>query len=203
MGFLEDKGRARTFYRYLSKVYDTVNPAFWTVEMREEALSLLDIDEGDRVLDVGCGTGFTTSGLVRRTSNIDALDQSEHQMEKAFEKKSLEDVRFARGDAHRLPYKDETFDYVVSAGSIEYWPDPEKALRDMRRVTKEGGEVLVVGPNEPDSALFRSLADAIMLFYDEEEATRMFCEAGWHGIENHLLGPKWNDDLAIVTTAEK
>jgi len=53
MGVLEDKRRARIFYKYLSKVYDQVNPFIWNEEMREEALSMLDIDEDDVVLDVG------------------------------------------------------------------------------------------------------------------------------------------------------
>ena len=58
MGVLENKARARLFYKYLSKVYDRINPFIWNEEMRTEALSMLDIGEGDRVLDVGCGTGF-------------------------------------------------------------------------------------------------------------------------------------------------
>ncbi|WP_435180658.1 methyltransferase domain-containing protein [Halorussus sp. AFM4] len=202
MGILEDKSRARLFYKYLSKVYDTVNPFIWNEQMRDEALGLLDIQEGDRVLDVGCGTGFATEGILEHTENVHGLDQSVHQLEKAWAKLGKHDpVSFYRGDAERLPFRDDSFDVVWSSGSIEYWPDPVATLRDMRRVVKPGGQVLVVGPNNPKSSVMQKVANAIMLFYDREEADRMFREAGYVDIEHHEMGPAYDPDIAITTVA--
>ena len=201
MGLLEDKSRARTFYRYLSKVYDRVNPVFWNERMREEALDLFGVSPGERVLDVGCGTGFATAGLVERGAEVDGLDQSVHQLAKAREKDSLDDVCFVRGDAENLPYADETFDAVWSSGSIEYWPNPVSALREARRVTKPGGPVLVVGPDYPETTLFSTLADAIMLFYDESEADRMFAEAGFEEFEHRIQQRAPGTPRAITTIA--
>ena len=202
MGILEDKSRARLFYKYLSKVYDTVNPFVWNEEMRAEALAMLDIEEGDRVLDVGCGTGFATEGLLEHTENVHGLDQSVHQLEKAWAKLGKHDpVSFYRGDAERLPFADDTFDVVWSSGSIEYWPNPVATLRDMRRVVKPGGQVLVVGPNNPKSTIMQKVANAIMLFYDREEADRMFREAGYVDVEHREMGPSYDPDIAITTVA--
>jgi len=202
MGVLENKRRARLFYKYLSQVYDRVNPFIWNEEMRDQALEMLDIAEDDRVLDVGCGTGFATEGLLEHTENVHGLDQSVHQMEKAWEKLGKRDpVSFYRGDAERLPFKDDTFDVVWSSGSIEYWPNPVVALRDMRRVVKPGGQVLVVGPNYPKSSVMQKVADAIMLFYDAEEADRMFREAGYTDIHHYEMGPKYDPDVALTTIA--
>lgn len=203
MGILEDKSRARTFYRFLSKVYDRVNPVFWNEEMRDEALGRLDLSEDDRVLDVGCGTGFATAGLLEDTPHVEALDQSVHQLEKAQEKDELADVDFVRGDAENLPYADETFDAVWSSGSIEYWPSPVDALAEARRVVRPGGRVLVVGPRRPSNRALAALADSVMLFYTEEEATEMFREAGWVDIEHTVMGSEYVDDDAIVTVARK
>ncbi|MFC7047132.1 methyltransferase domain-containing protein [Halobacteriaceae archaeon GCM10025711] len=204
MGILEDKARARVFYKYLSKVYDRVNPFIWNEEMRSEALGLLDLGPDDRVLDVGCGTGFGTEGLLQYTDDVHGLDQSVHQMEQAWRKLGKHDpVSFYRGDAERLPFKDDSFDVVWSSGSIEYWPNPVTALRDLRRVVKPGGQVLVVGPNYPKTTVFQKLADAIMLFYDEDEADRMFEEAGYVDVEHHLMGPAYSPDVAITTVARK
>ncbi|WP_433626055.1 methyltransferase domain-containing protein [Halomicrococcus sp. NG-SE-24] len=202
MGILENKRRARVFYKYLSKVYDTVNPFVWNEEMRAEAISMLDVDEDDRVLDVGCGTGFATEGLLERTENVHGLDQSVHQLEKAWDKLGKHDpVSFYRGDAERLPFRDDTFDVVWSSGSIEYWPDPVATLRDMRRVTKPGGQVLVVGPNYPKTGVMQKVADAIMLFYDREEADRMFHAAGYDDVRHREMGPSYDPDVAITTVA--
>jgi len=202
MGILENKARARLFYRYLSKVYDQVNPFVWNEEMRAEALDLFDVGAGDRVLDVGCGTGFATAGLLEHTERVHGLDQSPHQLERAFEKFGTRGaVRFALGDAERLPYRDDAFDGVWSSGSIEYWPDPVTALRELRRVARPGAPVLVVGPNYPSSTLFQKLADAIMLFYDEDEADRMFREAGFEEFRHVTMGPSYSPEVAITTIA--
>jgi len=202
MGVLEDKRRARVFYKYLSKVYDRINPFVWNEEMREEAIEWFDPAPGDRVLDVGCGTGFATGGLLERVENVHGLDQSAHQLSKAYGKFGKRGpVRFYRGDAERLPFADGAFDAVWSSGSIEYWPNPVAALSEFRRVVEPGGAVLVVGPDAPKTTVFEKLADAIMLFYDEEGADRMFREAGYEGVEHRVLQAHPGSPRAIVTLA--
>ena len=202
MGVLEDKARARTFYKYLSQVYDRINPFIWNEEMRDEAISWLDIGPEDRVLDIGCGTGFATEGLLQQTEQIYGLDQSPHQLSKAFGKFGTRGpVRFHMGDAERLPFADDSFDVVWSSGSIEYWPNPVAALRECRRVGKPGSKVLIVGPDYPNNTVFQKMADAIMLFYDEEEADRMFTEAGFEEFEHRIQQASANSPRAITTIA--
>ena len=202
MGVLEDKSRARVFYKYLSQVYDEINPFVWNEAMRTEAIDLLDPSDDDRVLDVGCGTGFATEGLLERTERVHGLDQSRHQLERAWAKFGKNDrVRFYRGDAERLPFADDAFDAVWSSGSIEYWPDPVAALREFRRVVRPGGGVLVVGPDAPHSSVFERVADAIMLFYDEEGADRMFDAAGFEQFEHHIQQARPGSPRAITTIA--
>ena len=202
MGVLEDKSRARTFYKYLSKVYDRVNPFIWNEEMRDAAIGLLDLTADDRVLDVGCGTGFATEGLLEHTEHVHGLDQSAHQLDRAFAKFGRGGpVSFYRGDAERLPFRDDAFDVVWSSGSIEYWPNPVVALRECRRVTKPGGQVLIVGPDYPNQSLFQKVADAIMLFYDEDEADRMFGEAGFEEFDHRIQQARPASPRAITTHA--
>ena len=201
MGILEDKARARRFYKYLSKVYDRVNPYIWNEAMRSRALDMLDIADDDAVLDVGCGTGFGTEGLLEFSDDVYGLDQSVHQLEKARAKLDDSSVVFTRGDAERLPYRDDRFDVLWSSGSIEYWPNPVRALEEFRRVVKPGGQVLVVGPNYPPWPVIQQFMDAIMLFYDEDEAQRMFEAAGFDDIRHEAMGPEHFGDLALVTVA--
>lgn len=202
MGILENKARAQVFYKYLSNVYDEINPFVWNAEMRAEALELFDVDEDDRVLDIGCGTGFGTEGLLEHTEHVHGLDQSAHQLKRAYGKFGRDGpVKFYRGDAERLPFGDNTFDALWSSGSIEYWPDPVAALREFRRVTEPGGNVLVVGPDAPKTSVVGRLADAIMLFYDEDEADRMFAAADLDVVEHRIQQANPGSPRAITTLA--
>jgi demethylmenaquinone methyltransferase/2-methoxy-6-polyprenyl-1,4-benzoquinol methylase len=202
MGVLEDKARARTFYKYLSTVYDRINPFIWNAEMRTEAIAQLNLSPDSDVLDVGCGTGFATEGLLEEVDTVHGLDQSTHQLAKAQAKFGTHGpVRFYRGDAERLPFRDDSFDVVWSSGSIEYWPNPVEALRECRRVARPGGQVLIVGPDYPSNTLFQKLADAIMLFYDEDEADRMFAAAGFDDVDHLIQQARPGSPRAITTVA--
>lgn len=200
MGILVDKTRARRFYRLLSPFYDWINPFIWTAEMRSIAIDLFPIESNDRILDVGCGTGYATEALVERTDEVHGLDQSPSQLGRA-RKKLSDRVDWYRGDAERLPFADDTFDAIWSSGSIEYWPNPEAALAEFRRIGRPGAPVLVVGPNEPKFRVTRWLASLIMLFYGAEQATAWFEAAGLVDIEHHTVGPWYNPDIAIITCA--
>jgi len=202
MGILEHKGRARVFYKYLSQVYDRINPFIWNEAMRDEAIGWLDLDGDEKLLDIGCGTGFATEGLLQHLDTVYGLDQSAHQLEKAYAKFGKGGpVQFHRGDAERLPFKDDSFDVVWSSGSIEYWPNPVDALEEIRRIVKPGGTVLIVGPDYPNNTIFQKMADAIMLFYDEAEADRMFREAGFTEFEHHIQQARPGSPRAITTVA--
>jgi demethylmenaquinone methyltransferase/2-methoxy-6-polyprenyl-1,4-benzoquinol methylase len=184
-------------------VYDQINPFIWDERMRDEAIEMLGLEADDTVLDVGCGTGFATEGLLQHVDTIYGLDQSPHQLSKAYRKFGKHgNVNFHMGDAERLPFQDDTFDVVWSSGSIEYWPNPVDALEECRRITKPGGKVLIVGPDYPNSSIFQKMADAIMLFYDEEEADRMFEQAGYTEFEHHIQQSRPGSPRAITTIAD-
>jgi len=171
--------------------------------MRDEAIASLALDGDERVLDVGCGTGFATEALIEAAGEVHGLDQSVHQLEQAWAKLGKhEPVRYVRGDAERLPYADDSFDVVWSSGSIEYWPNPVDALEELRRVTRPGGQVLVVGPDDPTNTVFKKVADAIMLFYDAEEADRMFRAAGLREADHTVMQAKPGSPRAIVSRAD-
>ena len=93
------------------------------------------------------------------------------------------------GDAEALPFADDSFDRYVSCGSIEYWPDPARAIAEAHRVVRPGGTILVVGPAAAAAAVSRRLvADAWMLFPTETQYRGWFEAAGIEEIEELRLG---------------
>eukprot|EP00958_Prasinococcus_capsulatus_P003581 scaffold324_cov394-Prasinococcus_capsulatus_cf.AAC.2 len=174
MRLIQHKHEAFWFYRFLSIVYDKiVNPGHWTEEMREEALSHAQLDDPAlTVYDVGGGTGFCTLGIVKKgikPENITLIDQSPHQLARAKRKPDLEGVTVLEGDAEDLPFETDSADRYVSAGSIEYWPEPQRGITEAYRVIKPGGKATIIGPVHPTNVVSAFFADAWMLFPTEEE----------------------------------
>ena len=191
---IQHKREAYWFYVVVSRVYDRwVNPLFWTPAMRARALELARLGPGLDVLDVGAGTGFTTEGIVELAdaARVTLLDQSPQQLARARAKPALADCRIVRGDAEQLPFPTDGADRYVSAGSIEYWPDPQRGIAEAYRVLRQGGIAVVAGPVRPRNALARRLADAWMLFPDEEEYRAWFAAAGFTDVEVRRLAPDW------------
>lgn len=195
MRLLQHKTEAYWFYRFLSLGYDRwVNPLFWTPAMRARALAAAQLDDPQlTVLDAGAGTGFTTEGIVERVpaARVTMLDQSPHQLRRARAKPALADSPKLLGDAEALPFPDDHFDRYVSAGSVEYWPDPQRGVAEAYRVLRPGGRAVLIGPVRPANRLVRALADAWMLFPAETEYTEWFARAGFAEIATRALAPDW------------
>lgn len=192
---VQHKKEAYWFYRFLSIFYDNyVNPFFWTKRMRSESLELVNLDSPELVtLDVGSGTGFTTQGIVEKINgeNVTCIDQSPHQMAKAKQKADLQSCTFHLGDAEDLPFPTDHFDRYISAGSIEYWPEPDRGIAESYRILKPGGIALMIGPLRPENKLGRFLADTWMLFPEEADYRKWFKDAGFTDIETHYVAPDW------------
>ena len=101
------------------------------------------IKEGDRVLDVGCGTGSLTFTIADTTkaSTVIGIDPSVGYLEYARAHNKYQHVTFGIGDAQNLSYKDDCFDWCVSSLMIQFVSDAHTVAREMRRVTKKGGSV--------------------------------------------------------------
>jgi MPBQ/MSBQ methyltransferase len=193
---IQHKKEAYWFYRFLSVGYDRwVNPLFWTADMRAAALQLARLDDPQlATLDAGAGTGFTTEGIVQHVeaSRVTMLDQSPHQLAHAGRKPALAACRRLQGDAEALPFAADSFDRYVSAGSIEYWPDPQRAIVEAYRVLKPGGVAVVVGPLPPANRAARWLADVWMLFPSQDQYRDWFAAAGFSEISIVHVAPPWH-----------
>jgi len=195
---IQHKHEAFWFYRYLSIVYDhIVNPGHWTQDMRRDALepaNLSAVTETMAVIDVGGGTGFSTTGIVEggvKASQITMVDQSPHQLAKARVKPQLQGCTIMEGDAEDLPVPSDCFDRYVSCGSIEYWPDPQRGIAEAFRVVKPGALACLVGPVKPTHWLSKFMAEAWMLFPREDEYIAWFTRAGFEDVKLKRIGPSW------------
>ncbi len=163
----------------------------------------ISIPENPVCLDVGCGTGISTFELAKRIEDdgaIYGIDFSQlmiGQAVKNAEHLGFPDIKFSTGDAEQLDFHDSMFDLIISNQTLPYIPNKQKALLDMHRVLKPGGETALLfygGPvyqefikiavevanRHPE---YPSLIEAVVEFRDDliglEDAVDLFESAGF------------------------
>lgn len=119
------------------------------------------IARGDRVLDVGCGTGVVAREAARRieaAGRVIGLDLNPRMLEVA--RQVAPEIEWRQGDAGELPFEDGAFDVVVSQYALMFFPDQAAGLREMQRVLQAGGRlaIAVCGPLA-DAGAYTMLAE--------------------------------------------
>ena len=113
----------------------------WPATVLESAF----VGEGDRVLDVGCGTGVLARSalqVVGEQGTVIGLDPNEGMLNVA--RRSV-DITWREGVAEHLPFDDGSIDRVVSQFAMMFFEDPDMAIREMRRVLRPGGTAAIRG----------------------------------------------------------
>lgn len=132
-------------YEKLASVYDFIfGPTLHAG--RVQAIHCMGILSGDRVLEVGVGTGINAT-LYPRDCFVTGIDLSSSMLEKARDRvarKGIRNVRLLEMDAADLKFADGTFDIVYAPYLVSVVPDPVAVVREMRRVCRPGGRIVVL-----------------------------------------------------------
>jgi ubiquinone/menaquinone biosynthesis C-methylase UbiE len=111
----------------------------------------LELRPNARVLEVGCGAGLLTVALARNGYTVDALDSTDAMLQMTRNGAARESVqgrvRVHAADVHALPFQADTFDLVIAIGVIPWLHSERLALREMQRVIKPGGYMLLTADN--------------------------------------------------------
>jgi len=117
-------------------------------ELTDWALTHLPIEMGATVLDVGCGGGRTIGKLARIATSVHGVDYAAGSVaeSQAYNKRLIAEgrVHIERASVSRLPYADGQFDVVTAIETQYYWPHLSDDMREIQRVLKPGGRLMVV-----------------------------------------------------------
>ncbi|HZD08786.1 MAG TPA: methyltransferase domain-containing protein [Candidatus Limnocylindrales bacterium] len=116
-------------------------------DITEQTLALMDIQPTDRILDLGCGTGWASRRMARiaTAGEVVGLDVADEMLRRAEQSSSaFRNVRYAWGSAENIPEADNAFNKVLSVESFYYYADQGKALDELRRVMAPGAELFIL-----------------------------------------------------------
>jgi ubiquinone/menaquinone biosynthesis C-methylase UbiE len=130
---------------------------------------LLDVRPDDKVLEIGFGPGVAIQLLLQRVpaGSVAGVDPSQEMVQQASARNAdalrsrRADLRY--GSVERLPFADKTFDKAFAINSMQAWPDARVGLREIRRVLKHGGRIVLgftVNSGQPKEGVTEALDDA-------------------------------------------
>jgi len=155
-------------FRAIAPIYDLMTIPIR--RLRDEAVDFARPEAGSTVLDVATGTGDQALAFARRGFHVTAIDLTDAMLERAVRKQGSEKVRFELGDATCLRFPTHAFDVVSVSFALHDMPPTirERVLREMTRVARPGGTILVVDYGLPRNRLGRFLVYRLVNLYEGE-----------------------------------
>ncbi len=122
------------------------------LDITEKTMRLMELCAGERVLDLGCGSGWATRLLARMVSEgpdgfgqVIGVDISDEMVRQArASSRDFENVMFVVGSAAQIPWEENFFDKVLSVESFYYYPDQDRALAELFRVMAPRGRLFIL-----------------------------------------------------------
>ena len=157
----------------VARRYDLVNDLLSlgrTKAWRRKVLKIIDPANGMKILDIAAGPGSSSEPLYKAGAEVVSLDFSDGMLEQG--RKARPYLNFVKGDALKLPFKDNEFDVTTISFGLRNTKDYELALREALRVTKEGGRIVIVEFSTPTFPPFRKLYMNYLMKYLPKIAKR-------------------------------
>jgi ubiquinone/menaquinone biosynthesis C-methylase UbiE len=142
-----------------------------------------------QALDLGCGAGHASYALAKGGAEVTACDLSDEMLALVEDEAELRgmEIRVRKCPAERLPFAEDSFDLAVTRYSAHHWSDVPAALRQLRRVLKPGGSLVVIDIVSPEEPLFDTVLQTVEFLRDSShvrdhrvsEWTNMLAAAGF------------------------
>jgi len=156
----------KKYARALAPYYDTVTAIFSS--LRDKVVDFTEARNGARVLDVGTGTGRQAFAFAKKGYDVFGIDLSEDMLKEAKKNKGYYSVKFEVADATNLPFEDNSFDVSCVSFALHdmILPVREKGLKEMVRVTRPKGTIVIVDYALPKNKISRFLIYNFVKIYE-------------------------------------
>ena len=158
---------------------------------------VLNLQDDDRYLEIGFGSGLFIKKYASHVARIAGLDYSEDMVKLATDinKKLVESgkAEFRQGNASTLPWNNDEFTIVVGIETFFFWPEPEASLREIYRVLVPGGRVVIEMAYNKDDGMDHTqhIRKFNLRLYSSEEMKQLLRESGFNDISIHYYRSLW------------
>ena len=139
------------------------------------------------VLELATGTGLIAKHIVNAAAHIEATDASAEMITEAKRDNQSAKLHFSVQDMFCLPYADKSFDAVTAFETVYFWPDLPQCFREVYRVLKPGGTLLICNESNGDTDKDEKWTEIIggMTIYKDAELKTYLEQAGFHDVQIH------------------
>lgn len=132
------------YFNQVAPAWDEMRKDFFSSRIRDIAVGVSDVKNGEMAADLGAGTGFMTEALANAGAQVVAVDQSEKMLDLLNDKFTANNaIVLKRGDAEQLPIEDRSMDRVFANMFLHHVEAPAAAIREMKRILKPGGRLVM------------------------------------------------------------
>jgi C_GCAxxG_C_C family probable redox protein len=190
-----EKRESKQYFEKVAGNWDSMQQSFFSEASRNKAYSMAKIKRGDKIADIGAGTGYITEGLIDKDVIIIAVDQSASmlkEMKKKFNACNCIDYRV--GDSENLPLQDGEVDYAFANMYLHHVENPAKSICEMARIIKRGGKLIITDMDEHNFEFLRTEQFDKWLGFKREDVKAWFEEAGLKNVVIDCVGEKCSAD---------
>jgi ubiquinone/menaquinone biosynthesis C-methylase UbiE len=167
------------YFNRVASQWDSMRQSFFSDSVRQKALALAGVSEGETAADIGAGSGFITEALVDAGLKVVAVDQSPAMIALMREKFSGEQgIEYRVGEAESLPVADASVDYVFANMYLHHVEDPLIGVKEMARLLKPGGRLVVTDLDSHDFEFLATEHHDRWLGFDRGDIAKWFAQAG-------------------------
>jgi ubiquinone/menaquinone biosynthesis C-methylase UbiE len=197
----------KVFWDKISPIYDLFETIYNRKVFTGTGAKVAEmIEPSDNVLECACGTGAISIYIAEKCKSLIATDFAEGMLKQASKKCRLfKNVTFQKADITKLEFADASFDKVVAGNVIHLLPEPEKALSELKRVTKPGGTIIIPtyinmskGSGTAAVKFIELLGANFKRQFDFESYKQFFADMGYTGVTYEVVDGRMPCALAVI-----
>ena len=170
---------SKDFFDRVAQDWDDMRESYYSDDVRVGTLAAAGVQRGRIAADIGAGTGFISQGLIREGLRVIAVDQSEvilKEMKRKFG--DIDTIDYRIGNAEDLPISDGMVDYAFANMCLHHVERPPDAIREMARILKPGGKLVITDADEHDFEFLREEHHDRWLGFKRSDIKAWFQAAG-------------------------